>query len=138
MRANPKLTSGVNRYWIRFFLLAVFATMYVRDHHRPAFHKALGVDPSDYDFKVFRITSEISRQTFPLELDLDNPKFKAGLDRLLACSRAIADAKARGGLIGKVQHGVQVLRAAATFVRLYLLPVKANALPADIRLQPVW
>ncbi len=28
--------------------------------------------------------------------------------------------------------------AALTFVRLYLLPVKANALPADIRLQPVW
>ena len=28
--------------------------------------------------------------------------------------------------------------AAFTFVRLYLLPVKANALPADIRLQPVW
>lgn len=138
MRANPKLTSGVNRYWIRFFLLAVFATMYVRDHHRPAFHKALGVDPTDYDFKVFRITSEISRQTFPLELDLDNPKFKAGLDRLLACSRAIADAKARGGVVGTVQHGVQVLRAATTFARLYLLPVKANALPADIRLQPVW
>ena len=138
MRANPKLTSGVNRYWIRFFLLAVFATMYVRDHHRPAFHKALGVDPSDYDFKVFRITSEISRQTFPLELDIDNPKFKAGLDRLLACSRAIADAKARGGPVGKVLQGFHAARAAATFARLYCLPVKANALPADIRLQPVW
>ena len=138
MRANPKLTSGVNRYWIRFFLLAVFATMYVRDHHRPAFHAALGVDPSDYDFKVFRITSEISRQTFPLELDIDNPKFKAGLDRLLACSRAIADAKARGGLVGKALQGFHAARAAVTFARLYLLPVKANALPADIRLQPVW
>lgn len=138
MRANPKLTSGVNRYWIRFFLLAVFATMYVRDHHRPAFHAALGVDPSDYDFKVFRITSEISRQTFPLELDLDNPKFKAGLDRLLACSRAIADAKARGGLVGKALQGFHAARAAVTFARLYCLPVKANVLPADIRLQPVW
>ena len=28
--------------------------------------------------------------------------------------------------------------AALTFARLYLLPVKRNAMPADIRLDPVW
>lgn len=138
MRANPKLTSGLNRYWIKFFLLAVFATMYVRDHCRPAFHEALGVDPSDYDFQVFRITSEISKQTFPLTLDLDNPRFKQALDRLLTCSIRLADAKAQGGLVGKLKQGAWIAASAVNFARLYALPTRDNPMPAEIRLEPVW
>jgi len=138
MRANPKLLSGLNLYWIKFFLLAVFATMYVRDHCRPAFHKAVGMDPTDYDFRVLRLTSQISRQVFPLTLDLDNPRFKHGLDRLVGVEREISRAKAQGGIVGKLKQGFWTGAAALTFARLYLLPTKANALPAEIRLAPIW
>ena len=138
MRANPKLISGYNVYWIKFFLLAVFATMYVRDHCRPAFHAAIGVDPDVYDFKVLHLTSEISKQVFPITLDLDHPAFKIGLDRLVEIERDIARAKSEGGVLGRVKQAGLAVAAAATFARLYFLPAKSNALPAEIRLAPVW
>jgi magnesium-protoporphyrin IX monomethyl ester (oxidative) cyclase len=138
MRANPKVLTGLNRLWVRFFLLAVFATMYVRDHGRPEFHKALGVDPTNYDFTVFRITSEISRQVFPLTLDIDNPKFRAGLDRLCQLGNELAAAKVEGGIANQAKRPLLMLSAAITFARLYLLPAKGNALPEHVRLQPAW
>lgn len=138
MRANPELLRGINRYWIKFFLLAVFATMYVRDHDRPEFHKALGLDPTAYDFNVFHITSEISRQVFPLTLDLEDPRFFAGLERLRRITAASAAARLRGGLGGRLARLGLGLVAGATFVRMYLLPSRPNSLPEDVRLAPAW
>jgi magnesium-protoporphyrin IX monomethyl ester (oxidative) cyclase len=138
MRANPKLLTGVNKLWIKFFLLAVFATMYVRDHARPVFHAALGVDPTEYDFKVFRITSEICRQVFPVELDLDHPAFAKGLDRMWNITQAKAAARARGGIMGKVRNLLLTASAGVTFVRMYLIPAKSNTLPARVRMALAW
>ena len=138
MRSDPKLLSGINKYWVRFFLLAVFATMYVRDHARPAFHAALGIDPTEYDYKVFRITSDIARQVFPVELDIDHPAFRAGLERMRAITVAQRAARRRGGLLGKLRNAGLTVSAGATFVRLFLLPAKRNATPASVRLSPAW
>lgn len=138
MRANPHLLRGGNTLWIRFFLLAVYATMYVRDHTRPALKRAMGLEPTEYDYAVFNITSEISRQVFPLTLDTDHPAFRAGLDRLFQISQRMAAAKARGGLVGRTRQLGLAVSGAATFVRLYCLPVKRHAIPQQVRVAPAW
>jgi magnesium-protoporphyrin IX monomethyl ester (oxidative) cyclase len=138
MRSNPELLRGHNKLWIRFFLLAVFATMYVRDHARPLMHEAFAMDPTEYDYTVFRITSDISKQVFPISLDIDNPKFKRGLTRLLAISEGMARAKARGGIIGGLARIGLAGAAAWNFLRLYTLPVLHHELPEQVRMAPAW
>ena len=138
MRANPHLMEGRNKLWIRFFLLAVYATMYVRDHNRPVFHAALGLDPTEYDMQVFRITSEISRQIFPVVLDTDAPGFRAGLERLREIAGKMGEAKAQGGVIGGIKRLGLMGAAGLTLARLYFHPTKTNELPADVRLAPSW
>src|SRR5512147_74455 len=136
MRANPGLLTGGNRLWIRFFLLAVYATMYVRDHMRPMLHDAMGLESTEYDYTVFRITSEISKQVFPLMLDIDHPVFRAGMDRLFRLAQASEGARQQGGLVGAVRRAGYGLAAAATFARLYLLPAVPNELPRQVRMAP--
>ena len=88
---------------------------------------------------VFDITTEISKQVFPVSLDTDLPAFRAGLTRLFR----IQQAHRRGQ--GPRRHRRPAAarrgwrwRALATFARLYLLPVKHHALPAQVRVAPAW
>lgn len=138
MRADPKLLSGINRLWIRFFLVAVYATMSVRDHNRPEFHKALQITPTEYDAQVFRICSEITKQVFPFTLDTDAPGFQRGLVAMRRAAARIDAGKARGGAVGWLQRAGGAASAAITFARLYFHPVKHHALPENVRLAPAW
>ncbi len=136
MRANPELLEGANRYWIRFFLLAVFATMYVRDHLRRPFFECLGIDVDWYDRRVLAITSDISKQVFPLALDLENPKFWALLDRLYRNTVKLEALKLSGG--SSLAAARLKAANAVAFLQLYFLPVTTHPLPANPRLEPAY
>ena len=138
LKANPGLLRGYNKLWIRFFLLAVYATMYVRDHTRPAMHEALGFDPTDYDMEVLGITNEICRQIFPLTLNIEDPRFKAGLDRLVSLNHKTTAAKDQGGIINWFRRGAYSVAGALIFARLYTLPALHHDVPENVRLAPTW
>ncbi|MEO1047686.1 MAG: magnesium-protoporphyrin IX monomethyl ester (oxidative) cyclase [Pseudomonadota bacterium] len=138
IRSDPKLLQGRNKLWIRFFLLSVYATMYVRDHNRPVFHEALGVDPTEYDYEVFKVCNQIARQVYPVELDIDDPAFRQQMENLRLAANRIDDGKAEGGLGGLAKRVSGMAGAGWAFARMYFHRTKPNTLPATIRLQPTW
>jgi magnesium-protoporphyrin IX monomethyl ester (oxidative) cyclase len=138
MRADPKYTSGLNVLWIRFFLTAVYATMYCRDHKRPALYNAFGINPTQFGFDVFRITTDITQQVFPIGLQTDAPRFRALLETMRETSEAIDAVSQETGLFAKVKKLGLSLKAGLTFVQLYLHPVDKLAVTPNVRMAPAW
>ena len=138
MKTDPKLTRGGNVLWIKFFLTAVYGTMYVRDHQRPAFHDALGVDVDWYGQEVFLKTSTLTKQIFPITLDIDHPRWMPGLKRLQKASVAIDAAKRKGGVSGKISQIWHTAKAGMAFVSLYTIPAKKHRVPTQTRLVPAY
>ena len=137
MRANPKLLEGLNRLWIRFFQLAVFATMFVRDHSRPHLHHALGLDTEENAIEVFRIVQEVSKQVFPVLIDVERPAFLKHLRHLQSLSARIMTLQEQG-IMGRIKALPLQLRVGVTFARMYFLPTQSNALPEQLRMAAAW
>jgi magnesium-protoporphyrin IX monomethyl ester (oxidative) cyclase len=101
-------------------------------------HQEMGLESATYDYEVFRITNEITKQVFPVSLDIDNPVFRDGLSHLFHVQTQMNAAKSKGGLMGNLLRARWAISGGFTFLRLYFLPVKHHALPADIRMVPAW
>ena len=91
MRAQPDILNDWKaRLWCRFFLLSVFATMYLNDIQRSGFYAALGLDAREYDIHVIQKTNETAGRVFPVILDVDNPEFFARLDTCTENNRRLS------------------------------------------------
>jgi magnesium-protoporphyrin IX monomethyl ester (oxidative) cyclase len=112
--------------------------MYIRDHSRPKLYEAFGMDITEFDYRVFDITTEISKQVFPLTLNTDDPRFKAGLKRMLRLSNRSESLRQQGGFLNMLKRVGLTVASGATFARLFFLPVTKNELPEEVLAAPAW
>uniref|UniRef100_A0A1Z1MMJ3 Magnesium-protoporphyrin IX monomethyl ester [oxidative] cyclase n=1 Tax=Gredgaria maugeana TaxID=2007213 RepID=A0A1Z1MMJ3_9FLOR len=81
LKSQPKFLNNLkSKLWCRFFLVSVFATMYLNDFQRCDFYKSIGLDARQYDMQVIRKTNESASRIFPIALDIDKPEFFKYLD----------------------------------------------------------
>ena len=137
MKSQPDTVRGpIAKLWCRFFLLAVFATMYVRDVARKEFYEALGLDARTYDRMVIEKTNETSARVFPVVLDVKNEKFWTSLERLVNNNAELEVANASGSiapvkLIRKLPFWIA---NGAEMAKLFLMsPVDSNKFQPAVR-----
>ena len=119
-------------------MILVYTTMYVRDHSRPKLYEAFGMDVTEFDNTVFDITTEISKQVFPMTLNTRDPRFQRGLERLLDLNvRLEALGEQKGVMVALRKGGLQA-SIAGTMLRLFMLPATPNRMPEQVAMQPAW
>ncbi len=105
MRSQPQYLEGArNRFAIKFFTLAVYITMYLRDAES-AFYAKIGIDWEAFDVKVINETERAAREVWGLGIRTDSNFF-------LACLRTMAENNRRNKR-GRTKTGINRLPAFA-------------------------
>ena len=137
MKAQPSTVKGfIAKLWCRFFLLAVFATMYIRDIGRKEFYEALGLDARQYDKYVIEKTNETSARVFPVVLDVNNSSFYQRLERIVENNKRLSQIdKSKNNKLFKTLFKLPAfISNGYELIRLYLLkPLKSDDFQPSIR-----
>jgi magnesium-protoporphyrin IX monomethyl ester (oxidative) cyclase len=123
MRSQPQLLNDLRaKLWCRFFLLAVFATMYLRDR-ASKFYGILGMNSRDFDIEVIQETNKTAGRVFPVILNVDHPKFFPILDKCAAdYLKLLASAESTPpSLLKKIQNLPTIASMGIKLLRLYLI-----------------
>lgn len=117
---KPLLNTYESRLWSKFFLLSVFATMYLNDLQRTDFYSTIGLDAKQFDIHVIRKTNQSSGTLFPVILDVDHPEFFPLMEN---CHQAnvelISLEKENGNFFQKLPS---YLKMGISLIKLYFLP----------------
>lgn len=131
LKSQPQfLNDWKAKLWCRFFLLSVFATMYLNDIcNRSDFYEAIGMDTREYVYAVLKDTNRDSAKAFPVILDLENPKFWQYLDKCVVTNGKLSaiDDNAAPKWLQNLQKLPHYVSNGLQFLKLYFLkPIEVN------------
>jgi magnesium-protoporphyrin IX monomethyl ester (oxidative) cyclase len=137
MKSQPHILNDWKaRLWCRFFLLSVFATMYLNDHQRTRFYEALGMTTRDFNLDVIKETNWTAGRVFPVILDVNNPKFTAIMDKAAASYLKIVNRPASNApkLVKTLKNLPHILSIGVGMLRLYAMkPIDTASLQGTVR-----
>ena len=137
MKAQPSTVKGfIAKLWCRFFLLAVFATMYIRDVGRKEFYEALGLNARDYDKYVIEKTNETSARVFPVVLDVNHSSFYKRLEKIVENNKRLSkiDQSENSNIMKNITKLPTYISNGYELLRLYLLkPLNSQDFQPSIR-----
>uniref|UniRef100_A0A8E6L746 Magnesium-protoporphyrin IX monomethyl ester [oxidative] cyclase n=1 Tax=Erythrocystis saccata TaxID=2822695 RepID=A0A8E6L746_9FLOR len=137
LKSQPQfLNNKQSKLWCRFFLVSVFATMYLNDFQRSDFYKSIGLDARQYDMHVIRKTNESASRVFPIALNVDQPNFFKYLDRCATeNTKLIKLNKSTNHIIIKtVKKTLIYIKISINITKLYLIkPINSQNLVHTVK-----
>jgi len=113
------------KLWCKFFLLSVFATMYLNDLQRSDFYATIGLDSKQFDKYVIVKTNQSAGTLFPVIYDVEDPRFFNLMDVCAEANQELINIeKSSENIVSKsIQKIPAYAKMASGLVQLYLLPV---------------
>uniref|UniRef100_M4IUZ9 Magnesium-protoporphyrin IX monomethyl ester [oxidative] cyclase n=1 Tax=Calliarthron tuberculosum TaxID=48942 RepID=M4IUZ9_CALTB len=137
LKSQPQfLQTFSSKLWCRFFLLSVFATMYLNDCQRSGFYESIGLDARQYDIHVIRKTNESASRIFPIALNLDDPAFFQNMDFCTTKNRLLIeiDQKSENPYIKNLQKLPIYFEMGLSLIKLYLIkPIESEYINKSIK-----
>ncbi|BAU66306.1 magnesium-protoporphyrin IX monomethyl ester aerobic oxidative cyclase [Stanieria sp. NIES-3757] len=137
MKAQPQfLNDWKARLWCRFFLLSVFATMYLNDTQRSDFYASIGLDAREYDKYVIEKTNENAGRVFPVILDVNRPEFYNRLETCVSNNEKLREIDSSNApqLIKGLRKLPHYVSNGWQLLKLYLInPIRVDHLEGTVR-----
>lgn len=137
LKSQPQfLNNSSSKLWCRFFLLSVFATMYLNDFQRSNFYTAIGLDSRQYDMQVIRKTNESASRILPIALNTDHPEFFKQMDICATKNRQLIemDEQYKNKYIKFLKKLPIYLNLSTSLIKLYFIaPIESNNMNKAIK-----